>query len=160
MVWFGNSRGVAFSRDKMFYVGPSTPTRGYGKFMIARYARFTNSNTKLLLCLRLHLDFLSSLRSGKKPPICSCAFIRPYINYQDSWPSPVYKITIHKKNKKLFLTWFSRVAVNTKGAVFTEVFTVCHSTVILVVWVSSFSFFCNILNDLKVLFKVQHTELV
>ena len=60
---------VASSRDKILYVGPSTHTWGYGKFVNARYARFTNSNAKLRLRLRLHLDFLPSLRSGKKPAI-------------------------------------------------------------------------------------------
>ena len=54
------------SRDKIFHVGPSTHTRCYGKFVIARYACFTNSNAKLRLRLHLHLDFLPSLRSGKK----------------------------------------------------------------------------------------------
>ena len=56
MVSVGNYRGVVSSRDKIFYVGPSTHTRGYGKFVIARYTRFTNSNAKLRL--HLHLDFL------------------------------------------------------------------------------------------------------
>ena len=79
MVSVGNYRGVVSSRDKIFYVGPSTHTWGYGKFVNARYARFTNSNAKLRLRLRLHLDFLPSLRSGKKPAIRPCAFIRPYI---------------------------------------------------------------------------------
>ena len=72
--------GVVSSRDKIFYVGPSTHTWGFGKFVNARYARFTNSNAKLQLRLRLHLDFLPSLRSGKKPAIRPRAFIRPYIN--------------------------------------------------------------------------------
>ena len=80
MVLVGNYRGMVSSRDKIFYVGSSTHTWGYGKFVIARYACFTNSNAKLRLCLRLHLDFLPSLRSGKKPAIRPCAFIRPYIN--------------------------------------------------------------------------------
>ena len=80
MVSVGNYRGVVSSRDKIFYVGPSTHTWGYGKFVNARYARFTNSNAKLRLRLRLHLDFLPSLRSGKKPAIRPCSFIRPYIN--------------------------------------------------------------------------------
>ena len=80
MVSVGNYRGVVSSRDKIFYVGPSTHTWGYGKFVNARYARFTNSNAKLRLRLRLHLDFLPSLRSGKKPAIRPRAFIRPYIN--------------------------------------------------------------------------------
>ena len=81
MVLVGNYRGEeGSSRDKIFYVGPSTHTWGCGKFVNARYARFTNSNAKLRLCLRLHLDFLPSLRSGKKPAIRPCAFIRPYIN--------------------------------------------------------------------------------
>jgi len=66
MVSVGNYRGVLSSRDKIFYVGPSTHTWGNGKFVIARYARFTNSNAKLRLRLRLHLDFLPSLHSGKK----------------------------------------------------------------------------------------------
>ena len=73
MVSVGNYRGVVSSRDKTFYVGPSTHTRGYGKFVIARYACYTNSNTKLRLCLRLHLDFLPSLFSGKKLAIHPCA---------------------------------------------------------------------------------------
>ena len=80
MVSVGNYRGVVSSRDKIFYVGPSTHTWGYGKFVNARYARFTNSNAKLRLRLRLHLDFLPSLRSGKKPAIRPRAFNRPYIN--------------------------------------------------------------------------------
>ena len=80
MVSVGNYRGVVSSRDKIFYVGPSTHTWGYGKFVNARYARFTNSNAKLRLRLRLHLDFLPSLHSGKKPAIHPRAFIRPYIN--------------------------------------------------------------------------------
>ena len=80
IVSVGNYRGVVSSRDKIFYVGPSTHTWGYGKFVNARYARFTNSNAKLRLRLRLHLDFLPSLRSGQKPAIRPCAFIRPYIN--------------------------------------------------------------------------------
>ena len=47
------------SRDKIFYVGPSTHTWDYGKFVNARYAHFTNSNAKLRLRLRLHLDFIT-----------------------------------------------------------------------------------------------------
>ena len=79
MVSVGNYRGVVSSRDKIFYVGPSTHTWGYGKFVNARYARFTNSNAKLRLRLCLHLDFLPSL-PGKKPAIRPRAFIRHYIN--------------------------------------------------------------------------------
>ena len=75
-----NYEGVVSSHDKIFHVGPSTHTLGYGKFVNACYARFTNSNAKLRLRLRLHLDFLPSLRSGKKLAICPRAFIRPYIN--------------------------------------------------------------------------------
>ena len=67
--WSQFERGIVSSRDKIFYVEPSTHTWGYGKFVNARYARFTNSNAKLRLCLRLHLDFLPSLHSGKKPAI-------------------------------------------------------------------------------------------
>ena len=80
MVLVGNYKGVVSSRDKIFYAGPSTHIRGFGKFVIARYARFTNSNAKLRLRLRLHLDFLPSLRLGKNLAICPRAFIRPYIN--------------------------------------------------------------------------------
>ena len=80
MVSFGNYRKVVSSRDKIFDVGPSTHTWSYGKFVNARYARFTNSNAKLRLRLRLHLDFLPSLCSGEKLAIRPCAFIRPYIN--------------------------------------------------------------------------------
>ena len=80
MVSVGNYRGMVSSRDKIFYVGPSTHTRGYGKFVIARYARFTNSNAKLQLHLCLHLEFLPSLHSSKKQAIRPCAFIRPNIN--------------------------------------------------------------------------------
>ena len=80
MVSVGNYRGGVSSRDKIFHVGPSTHTWGYGKFVNAHYACFPNSNAKLRLCLGLHLDFLPSLRSGKKPAIHPCAFIRPYIN--------------------------------------------------------------------------------
>jgi len=60
---------VVSSRDEIFYVGPSMHTWGYGKFVIACYTRFTNSNAKLRLCLCLHLDFLPSLLLGKKPEI-------------------------------------------------------------------------------------------
>lgn len=51
MVSVGNYRGMVSSRDKIFYAGPSTHTQGYGKFVIACYACFTNSNAKLWLCL-------------------------------------------------------------------------------------------------------------
>ena len=80
MVLVGNYKGVVSSRDKISYVGPSTHTWGYGKFVIACYARFTKLNAKLRLRLRLYLDFLPSLRLGKKPPIRPRVFIRPYIN--------------------------------------------------------------------------------
>ena len=56
MVSVGNYRGVVSSCDKIFYVGPSTHTWGYGIFVNARYAHFTNSNAKLQLRLRLHLE--------------------------------------------------------------------------------------------------------
>ena len=69
MVSVGNYRGVVSSRDKIFYVGPSTHTRGSGKFVIARYARFTNSNAKLRLGLHLHLDFLIHLTKGPETPL-------------------------------------------------------------------------------------------
>ena len=70
---------------------------GYGKFVNAHYARFTNSNAKLWLCLCVHLDFLPSLPSGKKMAIRPRAFIRPYINQYCSrnYGNPSINSTLH-----------------------------------------------------------------
>ena len=38
MVSVGNYRRMVSSRDEIFYVGPSTHTWGYGKFVNARHA--------------------------------------------------------------------------------------------------------------------------
>ena len=73
MVSVGNYDGVLSSSDEIYYVGPSTYTQGYGKFLNARYAPFTNSNAKLWLCLFLHLDFLPSPPLGKnRPSVLMC----------------------------------------------------------------------------------------
>ena len=111
MVSVRNYRGVVSSRDKIFYVGPSTHTRGYGKFVIARYARFTNSNAKLRLRLRLHLDFLPSLRSGKKPAIRPCAFIR-YIFFGQMVSVGNYRGVVSSRDKIFYVGPDKRTRAN------------------------------------------------